>query len=118
MGNFFPPQRIYQNLPTGDRTTFIGHEKQLNRLLKLLSWDSRIHRISVEGIGGAGKTTLIVEAAYAFLESAESPNFDAMIFTSAKPHRLTSTGILPRLKKENSQKFSARSPVLCNVTIY
>jgi LuxR family glucitol operon transcriptional activator len=93
---------IYQNLPTRDHTTFIGHEKQLKHLLKLLSWDSRIHRISVEGIGGAGKTTLIVEAAYAFLESAESPNFDAMIFTSAKPHRLTGTGILPRLKKENT----------------
>lgn len=95
-------ESIYQNLPTRDYTTFIGHEKQLDRLLKLLSWDSRIHRISVEGIGGAGKTTLIVEAAYACLESPESPHFDAMIFTSAKPHRLTGTGILPRLKKENT----------------
>ncbi len=102
VGNLFPAQHIYQNLPTRDHTTFIGHEKQLNRLLELLSWDSRVHRISVEGIGGVGKTTLIVEAAYACLESAESPTFDAMIFTSAKPHRLTGAGILPRLKKENT----------------
>jgi LuxR family glucitol operon transcriptional activator len=102
MESFSHPQRIYQNLPTRDHTTFIGHQKQLKHLLKLLSWESRIHRISVEGIGGAGKTTLIVEAAYSCLDSADSPKFDAMIFTSAKPHRLTGTGILPRLKKENT----------------
>lgn len=99
-----PPKspRIYQNLPTRDHTTFIGHEKQLQHLLKLLSWESRVHRIGIEGIGGAGKTTLIVEAAYRCLESKNLPNFEAIIFTSAKPHRLTGTGILPRLKKENT----------------
>jgi LuxR family glucitol operon transcriptional activator len=93
---------IYQNLPTRDHTIFIGHEPQLKQLLKLLSWDSRIHRISIEGIGGAGKTTLILEAAYDCMESIDPPMFEAIIFTSAKPHRLTGTGILPRLKKETT----------------
>jgi LuxR family glucitol operon transcriptional activator len=93
---------IYQNLPTRDHTIFIGHEPQLKQLLKLLSWDSRIHRISIEGIGGAGKTTLILEAAYDCIKSIDPPMFEAIIFTSAKPHRLTGTGILPRLKQENT----------------
>lgn len=93
---------IYQNLPTRDHTIFIGHEPQLKKLLKLLSWESRIHRISIEGIGGAGKTTLILEAAYLCMESVNPPTFEAIIFTSAKPHRLTGTGILPRLKKEST----------------
>jgi tetratricopeptide (TPR) repeat protein len=93
---------IYQNLPIRDHTIFIGHEPQLKQLLKLLSWDSRIHRISIEGIGGAGKTTLILEAAYHCMESTDPPMFEAIIFTSAKPHRLTGTGILPRLKQENT----------------
>ncbi len=100
--------RIYQNLPHQDCTAFIGRQEELNRLLELLSVDHSAHLISVDGIGGVGKTTLVLEAAYRCLQAsthptdATVPTFDAIIFTSAKQEYLTAAGLLPRLKREQN----------------
>ena len=60
--------RVYENLPSRECTTFIGRQKELTRLLELLSFDHSAHLISVDGIGGVGKTTLVLEAAYRCLQ--------------------------------------------------
>jgi hypothetical protein len=89
-----------QNLPTPEQCQFIGREEQIQLFLKWLG-DDRIHRISVEGIGGAGKTSFVLEAAYRCLRSAVG-KFEAIIFTSAKQQRLKTRQILSRLQRERT----------------
>lgn len=120
---------IYENLPNRECTRFIGRQEELTRLLELLSFDHSAHLISVDGIGGVGKTTLVLEAAYRCLEASRDelnrhqpellgganhdkplstptdskvPIFEAIIFTSAKHQYLTAVGLLPRLKREHN----------------
>ncbi len=121
--------RIYENLPNRDCTAFIGRQQEMARLLELLSFDHSAHLISIDGLGGVGKTTLVLEAAYRCLKASRvrlgehSPNFlgganhdkppptetdstvptfEAIIFTSAKQQYLTAFGLLPRLKREHT----------------
>ncbi|MBD2775244.1 AAA family ATPase [Iningainema tapete] len=98
------PKRLRHNLPAPSCTTFIGREEEIARLLELLSPRHSAHLVSVDGIGGVGKTTLVVEAAYRCLNASDNneaflgvPTFDTIIFTSAKQYYLTSFGLLPSL---------------------
>ena len=102
------PNTIYQNLPAREYNTFVGRQVELKRLMELLSYEHSAHLISVDGIGGVGKTTLVLEAAYQCLIasrnvdiSAKIPKFEAIIFTSAKQNYLTSAGPLQRLKRDS-----------------
>ncbi len=109
-------RHIYQNLPRRECTTFIGRRQQLARLLKLLSAEKATNLISVDGVGGVGKTTLVLEAAHMSLqasimqapsqvqdfEGTTIPCFEAIIFTSAKKQYLKALQILPRLKREHN----------------
>jgi tetratricopeptide (TPR) repeat protein len=95
---------IAQNLPAREYTAFIGRSQEITRLMELLDSQHSAHLISVDGIGGVGKTTLVVEAAYRCLEASKNqhslsslPTFAAIIFTSAKQNHLTAIGLLPRL---------------------
>jgi tetratricopeptide (TPR) repeat protein len=108
-----PPQtpNILHNLPAKTCTTFVGRTEELTRLLSLLSPTHPTNQISIHGVGGVGKTTLVLEAAYRCLHaSCESsinrleqsgnpdiPRFDTIIFTSAKTQYLNSIGILNTL---------------------
>ncbi|MFB2938288.1 NB-ARC domain-containing protein [Aerosakkonemataceae cyanobacterium BLCC-F154] len=99
---------IYQNLPAREYNTFVGRQVELNRLMELLSYQHSAHLISVDGIGGVGKTTLVLEAAYQCLSTSNSVDisanistFEAIIFTSAKQNYLTSAGPLQRLKRDS-----------------
>ena len=93
-----PPQDdVICNLPA-HRPTFIGREKEMNRLLELLSPKHALHLIELEGVGGVGKSALVLEAAYRCLDASRQknpmlPNFEAIIWTSAKLERLTYNGI-------------------------
>ncbi|NMG18325.1 NB-ARC domain-containing protein [Brasilonema bromeliae] len=111
-GTASPP--IYENLPKRECTTFIGRRQELARLLELLSSEHSAHLISVDGVGGVGKTTLVLETAHRCLEASQPgsvvqsfegmtvPTFEAIIFTSAKQQYLKALRILPRLKRERS----------------
>ena len=98
---------VYQNLPTRDCSSFIGRDTEITRLLELLSPDCAASQISVQGMGGIGKTALVLEAAYRCLEasggdrtSVEAPRFEAIIFTSAQQQHLTSMGIWQRRRAQ------------------
>lgn len=92
-------RNIYQNLPAPTYTEFIGRKAEMKRLLELLEFRHSAHIITVDGIGGVGKTALVVEVAYHCLKASEEnlssvPKFDAIIFTCAKQQYLTPSGIL------------------------
>ena len=102
---------IYQNLPGPDHTKFIGRKPEIAKLLELLSPTSEVRQISVIGIGGMGKTALVLEAAYCCLEvsrgadiSLAAPSFEAIIFTSAQPQHLMGTGIWRRERGQQRNK--------------
>ena len=103
---------VYQNLPVRDHTKFIGRTTEITRLLELLSADSDVHQISAIGMGGMGKTALVLEAAYCCLQvsrgaeaSLKAPGFEAIIFTSAQPQHLMGTGIW---RRERGQQRNQR----------
>lgn len=104
---------LKHNLPNRDYTTLVGREGELNRLLDLLSWNNPTARISIEGLGGIGKTALILDAVYSCLQASPKnllwqdstntlPHFEAIIFTSAKTQYFTDCGILPRWRREKN----------------
>lgn len=100
---------IPHNLPPREHTRFIGRKAEMARLLELLSPRHAAHLISVDGIGGVGKTALVLEAAYRCLWAStgevpdpKAPTFDAIIFASAKQHYLTPHGILRRQQAQRT----------------
>jgi tetratricopeptide (TPR) repeat protein len=97
-----PRLRVYQNLPQPDYGTFIGRDEELARTHQLLLPypRSRYHIITIDGIGGIGKSSLALEAACHYLHAYDSlpedERFDAIIWTSAKRTILTANGIVSR----------------------
>ncbi|MEO1428911.1 MAG: tetratricopeptide repeat protein [Cyanobacteria bacterium J06633_8] len=107
------PQPIYHNLPSRDYTRLVGREAEAERLLKLISFEWPTPCVSIEGIGGVGKTTLALDIAYACLKASNDiylgrtleknlPTFELIVFTSAKAQFFTPRGILNRLRRERT----------------
>jgi len=107
------PQPIYHNLPSRDYTRLVGREVEARKLLELLSFEWTIPWVSIEGIGGAGKTTLALDIAYRCLKASNDiylkrpsennvPSFELIVFTSAKSQFFTPRGTLPRLRRERT----------------
>lgn len=93
---------IHCNLPIQSYSNFIGRQKELETLQKLIV-GSRAPVIIVNGIGGVGKTALVIEIAYLFLEKKyNTPEFNALIFTSAKEAELLATGNVVRLHRQST----------------
>ncbi|MEM9164709.1 MAG: NB-ARC domain-containing protein, partial [Cyanobacteria bacterium P01_F01_bin.4] len=79
-------------------------EAYLTDLLQRLSFQQPEHLITLEGVGGVGKTTLAMEAAQRCLLASQYPNqhpelphFKAVIFTSAQTHHFSGPQLYPRL---------------------
>lgn len=94
---------VYQNLPAREFHMLVGRRAEISRLLDLLT-SKHAARISIEGMGGMGKTALAIAVAYHFLDqdSIQAATFGAILFTSAKSHYLTANEELPRLSLERS----------------
>lgn len=95
----FPAEsRIAQNLPRRDYIEFVGRQSELQKIAAWLL--HRVHILTVDGIGGIGKSALALEAAYRFLERIppfiiDAP-YEAIVWVSAKQDLLTLDGVIPR----------------------
>nr|WP_277877714.1 NB-ARC domain-containing protein [Coleofasciculus sp. FACHB-125] len=97
------PQHPYHNLPPRDYTTLVGREAEVKRLLEWLSFEHPTPRIALEGMGGMGKTTLLLDVAHYCLQaSQDAPRFESIIFTSAKTQQLTACRILMHFRQERT----------------
>ena len=93
---------IYHNLPQPDYGQFIGRENELSQVIRQLRpYPHSQHPIvTIDGVGGVGKSALALEVAHRYLRGSEDilPNeiFDAIIWASAKQNVLTAEGIVSR----------------------
>jgi hypothetical protein len=91
---------VRQNLPQPNYERFIGRGTELKQIHKLLSPKSRHFVITIDGIGGIGKSTLALEVASSYLryyhKIPAEERFDAIIWTTAKQTTLTGEGIITR----------------------
>jgi hypothetical protein len=118
------PNKSLCNLPQPDYPEFIGREQEIRSLMEFLSPHKRRYVTTVYGIGGVGKTALVLQAAHLCWNhkhnpSSPYPRFDAIIFTSAKSTNLTPSGYLKRPLREStlSDIFLAIARVLDDQTI-
>lgn len=94
--------RPWHNLPQRSHTAFIGRQAEREQLRRLLLPHPRSRHfvVTVDGIGGVGKSTLALELAHSYREQyAELPadeRFEALIWVSAKRTLLTAGGIQQR----------------------
>ena len=92
----------HHNLPPRDYEQFVGRQKELDDVRKLLLPypKSRYHLVTIDGIGGIGKSALALETAYMFVDQyaalPASERFEAIVWVSAKRNYLTADGILER----------------------
>lgn len=92
--------KIRHNLLQPDYGHFVGRENELKQIRRLLLPESRHFVVTIDGIGGIGKTALALEVAHSFLRHyhhmPEEKRFEAIIWTSAKQTILTGEGIATR----------------------
>jgi len=95
-------QTVYHNLPQPDYGRFIGREEELAKVARILRpYPHSQHAIvTIDGIGGIGKSALALEIAHRYLRDYEQiapgERFEAIIWTSAKQSVLTAEGIKVR----------------------
>jgi tetratricopeptide (TPR) repeat protein len=93
-------RRPFHNLPQRNYNRFIGRQRELERLQKQLLPNSRSWVVTLDGIGGVGKSTLALECAYYYRDRyADLPSeerFEAIVWVSAKRTLLTANGIQQR----------------------
>lgn len=91
--------KIFCNLPQPDYGIFIGREKEIEQIVQILKPypESQHSVVTVDGIGGIGKSALALEVAYYYFRNYNNlpleERFDAIIWTSAKLRVLSSEGI-------------------------
>lgn len=80
---------LHSNIPKIDAAEFIGREDKIEEVLNWLK-SNRAAIISIDGIGGVGKSTLAIEVANRIISQKI---FNAVIWVSAKRDILTPDGI-------------------------
>jgi tetratricopeptide (TPR) repeat protein len=91
--------KVYRNLPQPDYGRFVGREQELAQVVRILRPypHSQHALVTIDGIGGIGKSALALEVAHRYLRNYErippEERFEAIIWTSAKQSVLTAEGI-------------------------
>ncbi len=85
------PGRELNNLPAPDFDDFIGRRKQLEEVSKRLR-SKYFPIVSIDGVGGVGKSALAYTAAERVWHSPEH-RFTALVYLSAKSTKLTTGGL-------------------------
>lgn len=94
--------QILHNLPNTDYGQFIGREKEISKIHQILRPYpySQHSLVTIDGIGGIGKSTLALEVAHHYLRNyphlPEQERFESIIWVSAKQTVLTAQGIQKR----------------------
>ncbi|MET8202073.1 tetratricopeptide repeat protein [Micromonospora taraxaci] len=85
------------NLPHRTYHRLVGRATELELVLKRMRPEDRTWVVVIDGIGGVGKTSLALEAAYQLIDGDPAQRqFDAAIWVSAKQTLLTAHGINTR----------------------
>ncbi|HET9221453.1 MAG TPA: tetratricopeptide repeat protein [Roseiflexaceae bacterium] len=101
-------QRPWHNLPQRSYVHFVGRKPELEQLNRLLLPHprSRHFLVTLDGIGGVGKSALAIELAYRYREGYTTlpadERFDAIVWVSAKRTLLTAGGIQQRQQTFNT----------------
>jgi LuxR family glucitol operon transcriptional activator len=101
-------QRPWHNLPQRSYTRFVGRQAELEKLNQLLLPHPRSRHfvVTLDGIGGVGKSALALELAYRYRDGyATLPSderFEAIVWASAKRTLLTAGGIQQRAQSLNT----------------
>ena len=96
---------LRHNLPARDYERFVGRHDELAQLRRLLLPypKSRYHLVTIDGIGGIGKSALALETAWRIVEgraaAPEAERFAAIVWVSAKRTYLTVEGIEARQQR-------------------
>ncbi|MBI1876673.1 MAG: hypothetical protein HYR94_00240, partial [Chloroflexi bacterium] len=94
------PKKVHHNLPRPDYERFVGRKVELKQIRQLLLPKTRHFVVTIDGIGGIGKSALALEVAHSYLRHydklPEAERFEAIIWTSAKQTLLTGEGIATR----------------------
>ncbi|MBD2562227.1 MULTISPECIES: tetratricopeptide repeat protein [Nostoc] len=83
------PESLPDNLPRYN-DVFVGRKQEIARCLEALSPEERGWGVTIDGIGGMGKTALALEVAHLARKQAL---FDAYLFVSAKTTWLSAEGV-------------------------
>jgi tetratricopeptide (TPR) repeat protein len=100
--------RPWHNLPQRSYARFVGRKEELEQLNRLLLPypRSRHFLVTLDGIGGVGKSALAIELAYRCREDyaalPQDERFDAIVWVSAKRTLLTAGGIQQRQQTFNT----------------
>jgi len=105
-----PPARPrpWHNLPQRSYTRFVGRQAELEHLRRLLLPHPRSRHfvITLDGIGGVGKSALALELAYGYrdgyVDLPADERFEAIVWASAKRTLLTAGGIQQRQQTFNT----------------
>ncbi len=82
--------RILHNLPQPDYGKFIGREEELDKAMRILRPypHSQHSLVTIDGVGGIGKSALALEISHLFLREANQlppeDRFEVLVWTSAK----------------------------------
>lgn len=98
----------WHNLPQRSHAQFVGRQTELEKLRQVMRPHpfSRHFVVTIDGIGGVGKSALALELAHGYREqyatTAPEERFDVIVWVSAKRTLLTSSGIQQRRQTFNA----------------